>query len=133
MDTKTQYWNAVNQITEQYLKDNPTHIFVFGDNLKRYGTGGAAKFRNFPNTYGFITKKAPTHNDKDYYRPIEYIKVYKEELAKLIELIEMSPDNTWLISPVGSGLANKYKIWEEVIEPTIKNVLAGRPNVKFLW
>jgi len=45
-------------ITAQYLKENPDHIFVFGDNTVRKGFGGAAKFRDFPNTYGFVTLKS---------------------------------------------------------------------------
>ena len=120
-------------IDKKYLKENPNHIFVFGDNTLRVGLGGAAILRNEPNTYGFITKKKPSHRDEDYYRPIEYNDVYKEELGILKFMIKDNPDKTYLISKLGAGLANKYKIFEKIIEPNIKNDLKEFKNVKFLW
>ena len=38
----------------------------------------------------------------------------------------------FFISQIGSGLANKYNIWEEVIELSIE-VLLQFKNVTFLW
>lgn len=119
-------------ITEEYLENNPNHIFVFGDNTLRYGKGGAAKLRNFPNTYGFITKKSP-FSFNSYYLPMEYLPVFLREIEKLRNTIMENPDKTFLISKIGSKLANKYKIFEEIIEPRIKNYLKGFKNVQFLW
>ncbi|MFW6247319.1 MAG: hypothetical protein ACOC22_04075 [bacterium] len=65
-------------ITRKYLKENPEHIFVFGDNLLRKGYGGAAKLRDLPNTYGFITKKYPDNKDESFYTPDEYMIFIKE-------------------------------------------------------
>lgn len=120
-------------ITRDYLKQHPNEIFVFGDNTERIGFGGAAMLRNEPNVYGFITKKVANYEDDSYYRPDEYIWVYAEELQKLIQKIESNPDKTYLISKLAAGLANRYKIFEEVIEPNIKNDLSQFNNVKFLW
>lgn len=120
-------------ITEQYLREHPDEIFVFGDNLLRVGKGGAAALRNEPNTYGFVTKKAPTHKDCDYYRPMEYVEVYLQELQQLCSEIKVRNKKTYLISKLGAGLANKYHIFEEVIEPSIKPILGQYSNVKFLW
>ena len=71
-----------NKITKKFLQENPNVIFVFGDNLLRKGKGGAAKLRDEPNTYGFITKKAPNNQDSSFYRPIEYRYIFEEELRK---------------------------------------------------
>lgn len=119
-------------IDEKYLVENPTHVFVFGDNTLRVGNGGAAALRHLPNTYGFITKKKPTHNDEDFYNQYDYVGVYMYEIDKLRSLAIANPKKTYLISKLGAGLANKYNIWETVVKPTIKNFL-DEPNIVFLW
>jgi len=106
-------------ITSKYLRDNPNIIFVFGDNLIRKGKGGAASLRGEPNTYGFITKKYPSNKDSSFYTIEEYKIVFAKELEKLIDLIKSNPNKTFLISKLGSGLANKYYIYEEIIQPSI--------------
>jgi len=121
-------------ITEQYLKNNPDHIFVFGDNLLRYGTGGAAKLRYMPNTYGFITKKAPTYKDEDFYSPHDYASVFNDEMIKLWAEITSNRDKVYLISKIGAGIANKHNIWKYVIEPRLEKLRQiNEPNVKFLY
>jgi len=119
-------------ITEDYLNANPNFIFVFGDNLKRVGCGGAAKLRHLPNTYGFITKKAPSNKDEDYYKPEEYHDIFMDEVDKLHEEIFNNPDKIYLISKLGSGLANKYKIWECLISVYIE-VFSEYENVRLLF
>jgi len=109
-------------ITKQFLHDNPDAIFVFGDNTARKGKGGAARLRDEQNTYGFITKKYPTNHDSSFYHPDEYEDVFKSEMAKLIKLIETSPNKTFYISKLGSGLANKYNIYSTVIMPVLKRL-----------
>ena len=119
-------------ITEKYLKENPNHIFVFGDNLIRKGYGGAAKLRNQPNTYGFITKKYPSNNDDSFYRLDEYKDIFKIEYEKLVAEIISNPDKLYLISQIGNGLANKYKIFENIILPKIVELKVFK-NVRFLF
>ena len=120
-------------IDRDYLRNNPDDIFVFGDNYLRQGHGGAAALRDEPNTYGFITKVAPTHRDEDYFRPTEYVQVYCSEMSRLIDEIRRRPGNTFLISKLGAGIANRYQIFETIIEPTIHHLLAPYSNVRFLW
>ncbi len=119
-------------ITKEYLRENPDHIFVFGDNLLGKGHGGAAALRDEPNSIGFITKKAPDNNDKSFYRPVEYKLIFEQELDGLIDYIKTQPEKTFLITQLGSGLANRYKIWEKIIQPGIE-CLRQYPNVKFLF
>lgn len=120
-------------IDRTYLRANPNHIFVFGDNTKRVGNGGAAILRDEPNVYGFVTKILPTHAEGSYYKPGKYAAVYETEMKRLKKEIEKNPDNHYLITRLGAGLANKFHIWEKVIQPNIKKDLAGYKNVEFLW
>lgn len=119
-------------ITLNYLQKHPNHIFVFGDNKVRRGYNGGAALRDCHNSYGFITKKYPSYVDEAYYHILEYREVFKKELNKLKILIEQSPNKTFLISKLGSGLANRYNIWKGVIEPELKEI-SGYNNVVFLW
>jgi hypothetical protein len=125
-----QYVDSI--VSTQYLRENPDHIFVFGDNKLGRGKKGAAIHRDEPNSYGFITKKRPSYSNDAYYKPREYKDVFDKELTRLIKLVEQNPDLTFLISRLGSGLANKYKIWEKVIEQGLEP-LRKYPNVKFLF
>lgn len=119
-------------ITKKYLKDNPDHIFVFGDNKLRKGKKGAAVLRDMPNSYGFITKKYPSYNNDAYYKPSEYYKVFQKEIDKLILQIMNNPDKTYLISKLGFGLANRYGIWSKVIKDGLE-LIRDFKNVKFLF
>ncbi len=110
-------------ITAEFLIHHRDHIFVFGDNDQRKGRGGAAKFRDFENSYGFITKKEPNNNDSSFYKLDEYRLKYRDEIRKLKQEIESNPDKIFCISAVGSGLANRYGIFEHVILPNLKKDL----------
>lgn len=119
-------------ITAQWLMEHPNHIFVFGDNTIRKGEKGGAALRGIPNTYGFITKIYPTTQKNAYYTPDTYHQIFIQELHKLEMRIVTNPKKIFLISKLGSGLANKYGIFEAVIEPGL-SPLRQYPNVVFLW
>ena len=119
-------------ITKDYLANNPTHIFVFGDNKLRYGKGGAATLRDCKNTYGFITKREPNNKNSSFYKPSDYLPTFHKELAKLVEKIEAEPENTFLISKLGSGLANKYKIYQQIIKPVLEQLAEEYNNVRLV-
>lgn len=119
-------------LNAQMLTENPDWVFVFGDNTLRRGNGGAAILRHHPQSYGFITKKYPTYVDDAFYTPEEYQEIYKQEVEKLKKEVINNPNKIFLISLIGAGLANRHKIFENVIHPSIKKDL-DFPNVKFLW
>jgi len=122
-------------IDKIFLRNHQECIFVFGDNTMREGCGGAAKLRNELNSYGFVTKKYPSHADSSYYTAKEYMQVYEEESDNLIDRIRKSQDKIFLISKVGAGLANKHNIWENVILPRLVCLLDDISlfNVIFLF
>lgn len=121
------------KITQDFLDNNPNAYFIFGDNLERYGHGGAAKLRDHPHAIGFITKKFFDNKDESFYKPEEYSPVFFEELDKLKKIIQKRPDKTFYISMLGGGLANKYKIWERLIRHNLVRALTELDNVVFCW
>lgn len=120
-------------IDKYYLKSNPNHIFVFGDNTLRKGLDGAALFRNEVNSYGFITKKYPNNEKESFYTVETYLSVYLSELSLLKNEMSENKNKTYLISKLGSGLANRYGIFEGIIELRIKKDLARYTNVRWLF
>lgn len=118
-------------ITKEFLRENSNVVFVFGDNDLRYGKGGAAVLRDEPNTYGFVTKKEPNNKDSSFYRPEEYWPVFIREMNGLHREILSRPDKIFLLSRIGSGLANRYGIYEKIIVPGLE-VLRSLKNVVFL-
>ena len=120
-------------ITQQFLDSNPDSYFVFGDNLERWGYGGAAKLRDHPHAIGFITKKFPDNEESSFYKPEEYSSVFFEELNKLEKIISKRPDKKFHISQLGGGLANKFRIWELLIRDNLVRSLDKHENVIFCW
>lgn len=119
-------------ITKSFLNNNQNYVFVFGDNTKRVGKKGAATLRDHVRSYGFITKKYPSNSPDAFFKPDEYVELFKRELGSLKKRIEAYPNYTFLISKLGAGLANRWRIWEKVIEPGIQ-CLKEYSNVKFLF
>jgi hypothetical protein len=120
-------------ITQEFLDNNPDSYFIFGDNLERWGYGGAAKLRDHPHAIGFITKKFPDNNDNSFYKPEEYSAVFFEELKKLKTIIQKKPDKIFYISQLGGGLANKFYIWQKLIKHNLVKELEKFNNVIFCW
>ena len=119
-------------ITKEYLRSHPNEVFVFGDNTLHRGKGGAAALRDEPNTYGFITKKYPSHENEAFYTPEEYMDIFISECNKLAEFVCKNTDKTFLVSRLGAGLANRFGIYEKVIEPYLDSRLGIFPNIVFL-
>ena len=68
------------------VKKNPDKVFLFGDNLKKYGKGGQAIIRDEPNTIGIPTKKAPSMDKTAFFTDAEYTsnkKFIDEAFAKI--------------------------------------------------
>jgi hypothetical protein len=121
------------KITWQFLDQNPETYFVFGDNLQKSGKEGACVLRDHPRSIGFITKKFPDNLDGSFYRPEEYVPVFFEELEKLRKKVESEPNKVFYISRIGSSLANKFHIWEKLIQPFLTHTFKKHSNVIFCW
>jgi hypothetical protein len=88
---------------------NPDYIFLFGDNLQRYGKAGQAVIRDEPNAYGIATKHAPGRKPSDYFTDLDLCWVQNE-----LDNMDIALDNKLVIVPVlekglpslGCGLAD---------------------------
>ena len=121
------------EITEEFLNSNPDAYFVFGDNSQRQGTGGAAKLRHHPHAIGFVTKKAPNNSPGASFKPEEYASAFFDQLKQLAEHVKSQPSKVFYVSKLGSGLANRYYIWEKLIKHNLINELKKHSNVVFCW
>lgn len=92
--------------TPELLRLNPDKIYVFGDNMKRYGKGGQAVIRNEPNAFGAATKRYPSRDDWAYFsdKPDE-IECVKNDLRKLY-ILAQSHTIVFPSAGIGTGLAN---------------------------
>ena len=120
-------------VTKEFLNQNPNAVFIFGDNRRRLGYGGAASLRDHPQTYGFITKKNPDDLDESFFHPESYHIDFTVQSIELQLIIEKNLDKIYYISQLGGGLANRYKIWEKVCKPRLEKYFSVYDNVVFLW
>jgi hypothetical protein len=120
-------------ITAEFLDATPDCFFVFGDNLKRTGKGGAAALRDHQKAIGFATKKAPSNENGAFFTVEEYTKLFFSLLDQLEELVKNHQGQTFYISKLGAGLANKHLVWEKLIRHNLIEALEKYPNVVFCW
>jgi hypothetical protein len=80
-----------------------------------------------------VTKKFPDNRDTSFYDVEEYESLFFDELENLKTRIETEKDKTFYISQLGGGLANRYKIWENLIKPNLEGSLNQFDNVVFCW
>lgn len=110
----------VKKITRKMLQSEPETLFVFGDNMRRYGYGGQAKeMRDEPNAVGIPTKWSPADFEEAYFQDADLIKVMAEidrELDKLYAHAALGGEIVWPEDGIGTGMAQlperAPKIWE---------------------
>ena len=97
--------------TPQMCKDNPSLLFVYGDNLLRRGKAGQACIRDEPNTFGIATKVWPSTTRGSYFSDSNEAHSFHmvNDIHKLHALLR-SPDHTYthVVFPaagLGTGLS----------------------------
>ena len=111
--------------TKDLLRQHSDKIFVFGDNMKRYGKGGQAIIRDEPNAFGIATKRYPSRDDWAYFSDKEDEKeVVLQDLRNLYKLAQ----HKTIVFPaagVGTGLAEMEKrspmIWKTLCDVLLKH------------
>lgn len=116
-------------ISRQMLQNNPSTLYVFGDNMAGHGFGGQAKeMRGEPNAVGIPTKNYPGVKKHDYFSDDDYA-VATAKIAtvfrRLFAHVTSGGQVVWPFDGIGTGLAdlqNKSpKIWAFIEEN--KNLL----------
>lgn len=104
--------------SKELLRDNPEKIYVFGDNMKRYGKRGQAVIRDEPNAYGIATKRYPSMEDWAFFSDKD--DEFDCVLNDLRGLYILSKTHT-IVFPkagIGTGLADMEKrsfaIWSKM-------------------
>jgi len=118
--------------TIQLLRQHPDKIFVFGDNMKRYGKGGQAIIRDEPNAFGIATKRYPSKDEWAYFNDkTDEKNCVRDDLRALYRLGE----NGVIVFPfygIGTGLAKletkSPEIWEYLCRVLLEHF--GFDNVK---
>lgn len=94
-------------ITREYIRNNPKKTFLFGDNLQKKGYGGQAKeMRGEPNCIGIPTKKKPTMDNDAFFTDDEF-KENVHHIDKAIKEVTKLGNNVIVIpsSGIGTGMA----------------------------
>jgi hypothetical protein len=96
-------------ISRADLQDNPDKIYVFGDNVERYGYGGQAReMRGEPNAFGIPTKWAPSMSDDAYFSDRQYndiVIILDLHFQKLRSHIENGTSVVFPTNGIGTGLS----------------------------
>lgn len=93
------------QYTSELLRNNPGKIYVFGDNMKRYGKRGQAVIRDEPNAFGVATKRYPSMDDWAFFS--DKYDEYEAVVSDLRELYTLGKKHTVVFpsAGIGTGLA----------------------------
>lgn len=116
---------------------SPTSLFVFGDNLRRHGSGGQAVIRHEPNSFGIATKVAPDRRDVSYFTDIypNHAEAIIQDFNKLYEILNTGNfiNVVFPAGGLGTGLAdmpNKApKTYQKLCNRLLAqyNVVNGQP------
>lgn len=104
--------------TRALLRSNPDKIYVFGDNMKRYGKRGQAIIRDEPNAFGIATKRYPSMDNWAFFsdREDEFDCVIND-LRKLYKLSK-THIIVFPVAGIGTGLARmeekSFSLWSKM-------------------
>jgi len=95
-------------ISRRFIQDNPTILFVFGDNTRGEGYGGQARdARGEPNAVGLPTKWAPTNHASSFFYDAQFdkIKPIIDNVFKNLTTIKLRGTRIVFFPNIGEGLA----------------------------
>lgn len=98
---------TVTIFSETECRDNPSNLYVFGDNMERVGRGGQAVIRYEPNSIGIATKKSCGEFMHDSEYTLNQVAINKD--IEAIKTKMKFPGYKAIVFPVaglGWGLAN---------------------------
>jgi len=90
------------------VSNNPTWLFIFGDNDVKIGCGGQAIIRHLKNAHGIPTKKYPQSTADSFYNDKEYTQNCNNIKKAFDDLFQKQVQYDKIIFPsngIGTGLA----------------------------
>ena len=99
---------SVKAYTPQMCQDHPDILFVFGDNMKRYGKKGQSIIRDEPNAVGIPTKIHPGYKDEDMFSDADLDRArtaMQPDVARLRAHVQKGGKVAWPTDNIGTGLA----------------------------
>jgi hypothetical protein len=92
------------------LRSNPDTLYVFGDNVERWGMKGQAKeMRGEPNAVGIPTKWTPNNLHVSFFSDDDFDKIYeiwKKDIPPLYKAILAHKVVVWPTDGIGTGLSD---------------------------
>lgn len=76
--------------TPELCRQHHNSVFIFGDNLRRFGMGGQAVIRNEPNAVGVATKRKPSMDESAFFTEADLDKVL-DDLERVWKLLADDP------------------------------------------
>jgi len=109
-------------ILRQDLRDNPDHLYVFGDNVQGTGFGGqAAEMRGEINAIGIPTKWFPKLTPKAFFwdaQRDQIIPIIEPRYAFIIDALQAGRTVIWPEDNIGTGLSRitvyAPNLWKEM-------------------
>lgn len=109
-------------IMRAHLQANRNVLFIFGDNVQRYGKKGqAAEMRGEPNAIGVATKWKPSSTPDSYFSDDhfdEIIPILRNDLTPVHSALMAQKIVVWPRDGIGAGLSQlpkrAPKIWAEL-------------------
>lgn len=118
-------------ITETEILNNPTILYIFGDNLLRKGYGGQARVcRGKSNTFGIRVKKEPNDNPNSFFTDREFFKLsdyIKEDIVQILKL-SIEYKKIFILSNIGEGRARLLEKAPKLYD-LLKQLLDGLINI----
>ncbi len=112
----------IKRYTRSYIRSHPDWLFVFGDNLLRYGAGGqASEARDEPNAIGIATKRKPEWRADAFFSDADYDNWLAAERLNLARLMRASKRGRTIIWPLDGIGTDRAKL--EKSAPAIWNTI----------
>jgi hypothetical protein len=124
------------KLTYDYLSQNPNTSFVYGCFEHGYPPpkpGEERLAQHHPHGCVGVQVICGTPDKSVCYQPEAFRGPFFKMLNSLEDLIKGNPQRTFYVARLGSGRANRYKIWETIIRHNLIDTLGEYSNVVFLW
>jgi hypothetical protein len=91
-------------LTPELCRRHANKLFVFGDNLQRFGMGGQAIIRNEANSFGIATKRLPSMHEGSFFfeDKISDMEAVLGDLKALWNYLKLDP-HVQVVIPVTSA------------------------------